>query len=206
MTPLYYGPSGQKMVWFEGDSLLSRYPLTTPESDINFTCRTAYDTIRASTPSGVTILSLGGQFMSTINTNKGTDIIPYIKAGHIVVVLAGTNDLGTGAATAAQLYALMISFRDSVRATRAKIVMCTIPARDFSGDSVGLLTAISDTNALINNSGDFDAVANLWGNANLNTRAGCSNGTYYHTDKLHLVSGGSNLVASIISTAVLSVA
>lgn len=127
-----------------------------------------------------------------------TKIAPILRKGDIVFIWEITNDIHYDL-TGQQAYDNIITYCGLVRALGCKVVVGTYIYRDATGDNATVNSRGVDCNNLLiaNNLTDFDGLVRFDLNSNFNTLAGCSNTTYYTTDKLHLSNTGYALCAKI---------
>jgi hypothetical protein len=117
------------------------------------------------------------------------------------VLWEGTNDIYANSLTGAQAWAKVVTYISAVVATGAQLVICTIIARDYSGEPAGVMdTEIPAYNTLVRaNTALGYTVCDLAADSHFDARADASNTTYYNADKLHLALTGQNLVATLLT-------
>lgn len=201
---VYRGRPLQRQFISEGDSYSNLKAGTTAPNTADYNgyylVQSIYDSIRATRTLAFTSLALSGRKMSEINTAKSTAIIPYLRYNDVVFLEAGSNDIGTDSAYALTVYNNLTSYSTSVRATGAKLVLCTIIARDYNGtDPAYVMTRIDSVNALIrtNQASICDALCDIAANSNFDQKSDTSNTTYYETDKAHPKTAGWNIWISL---------
>lgn len=162
-----------------------------------------YDAVRSGRTLAYTSLALAGRTQTQINAALGTNISPRARYNDVVVLWEGTNDMYLNDLSGADAYANLVTYRNAVIALGAKLVVCTVIARDYVDDDPDLMDRIDAYNVLVrNNSGLFTAVCDLAANAAFDTRADASNTTYYNADKIHQAQGGQDLVITLLTPVV----
>ncbi len=123
----------------------------------------------------------------------------------IVVINAGTNDLGTSLRTAAQACNDLLYICGRIRSKGAISVVCTLPARNKAGDPADIETQRTNYNTLVrNSSASIDVVCDVGADTMFDTQSDCDNTANYHTDKLHMDFSGSVRQVSLVTTSVTS--
>jgi hypothetical protein len=198
------GTSGQKRIFFEGNSLTNLAALTTTptlaEYNANYVAVSVYNTLKGSYNLCYQSYAISGQTGTQILSASAS--IPFLKKGDVVIYWEGTNDIYVNGLTGQQAFDNVSPFVALVLAKGAKIIVCTALARDFSLDNGTVLSRIGDYNTLIRaNTSLGYTLCDLGANTLFDDRADCSNSTYYVPDKLHLKTAGSDIqVTSIVSS------
>lgn len=191
----------QKQVFFEGNSLFNNRAGVNASGGYYCAIKT-YQNSAATKDIVFFSRAIGGQTQTQINANIATKITPFVRRGDVIVLWEGTNDLSVNALTGAQAYANLVTYANTVRALGAKLIICTVIARDFTTDAADLMDRIDDYNELVraNQSSICDALCDLAADPLFDTRADASNTTYYLADKLHQTQVGQDYIAGLIST------
>ncbi len=121
---------------------------------------------------------------------------------NIFICWLGTNDITSGY-TAAQIQTAIRAITDPARAAGFKVVGCTITPR---GDALwtgtpGFETVRTTLNTNLKADTNFDAVVDL---ASVSQLTNPANGTYYHSDQLHFIDAGLQVIADTIRPVILS--
>lgn len=202
---MYYASTpNTKRLFIQGNSLLDT-GLNHLVNNQKYVTYTLYDNIRANYPSlSLHDYSISGQDQVQINALMTAQFTPQmVRPWDVVVNWEGTNNLSHyPTKTGAQAFADLQTWVSHVSQYTSKIIICTIIARDITGDPADLMTRINDFNVLVRANYSGNNLCDLAANSNLWPRSAASNTTYYDTDKLHLVSGGQNLVISLLTTAI----
>lgn len=135
-----------------------------------------------------------------MNEDIPDHILPFLRYDDIIVLWEGTNDLRFNVLSGADGFQNVVDYSEIVRPAGAKLVFCTITARDFSLDDADLMDRIDDYNTLARaNQSYFDAFCDLAGDPVFDTKADASNATYYDADKLHFTQAGYDKVVELLS-------
>lgn len=190
-----------QQILFEGNSLLNLGPITLSVSgadyDKQYVPLAIYNSLRV------------GRKLSTfcyaIESRTGTQIlaeqlaVSSIKPRDILVYWEGTNDMYLNGLTGAQAFTNVTDYLTLALAKGAQVVIGTVAARDYSLDSADLMTRISDYNTLVrNNTALGYTVCDIGADSLFDTRADCSNATYYATDKIHMVIAGQDIISTLL--------
>jgi lysophospholipase L1-like esterase len=190
----------QQKIVFEGNSLLARASGGALDGG-HYTPSTVYNNIRSGRVLRYTSLAIAGRNQTQINASLATNITPYIVANDIIVLWEGTNDMYTNGLSGAAAFANVLTYRDAVTALGAKLVVCTVIARDYTLDAVDLMDRIGAYNTLVRaNTHLFTAVCDLALDSHFDARADASDTNYYNADKIHQSLGGQDLVVSLLTT------
>lgn len=191
----------QRKIIFEGNSLFNLGPNTSSVQNGHYIPSTVYAGLTGRI-FAYTSLAISARTQTQINTDVSTAIIPIVRPNDIIVLWEGTNDINLNALTAAQAYSNLTTYASTVRALGAKLVVCTVIARDQVGDPGDLMTRIDSYNALIRaSSGTFDVICDLAADASFDTRADASSSDYT-ADKLHLATTGQAKVVALLITSI----
>lgn len=190
ITSSAYPALSSRQVVFEGDSITvsgtagSQYPDVT----INTLGRAANDYAN---------LGASGQSLSTILTNAPTAVIPYLNAGDVVCLFAGTNDIKLGATNSA-VYDNTVSYCALARATGAKVVVFTIMKRtDYDPTMEGYRAAFNS--ALRSGWNGFaDGLADT-GNETTHPELDFSATPANFSDGIHPTDAGCSAIAAIVA-------
>jgi lysophospholipase L1-like esterase len=119
-------------------------------------------------------------------------------APKVAVVWEGTNDIVVNGASAATAYANLVTLAQALRAAGyTKIVMGTVlPRTGLSNTTRGTLNT-----SIRGNTADWDAVADVGGNATIGADGADTNTTYYH-DGVHLTAAGNAIAAPVFRAAI----
>lgn len=198
---LYSGTYGRKIV-FAGDSIFNCTGVTPIVLGGQYIPTTCYNSLISGRVLMITSFASTGNTLSAIDTNFASKEGVTLRYSDIYVIQAVTNDLGTDLKTAAQAYASLTSICAKARVLGAKIIVCTMPARDKAGDPADIETQRTDYNNLViaNSPNICDYVCGFGADPVFDTQADCANATYYATDLLHLAIGGSNVEATLLTT------
>lgn len=193
----------QRRIFFEGNSLMN--------CAINFG-GTGGQYIPNQVYSGLTksklamfSYAISGRNQTQINAALPTNIYPYLLEGDLIVLWEGTNDMYTNGLSGADAYANLVTYSTAVRSRGAKLIVCNVIARDFSGDAADLMnTRIPAYNQLTrdNSSSICDAFVDLASYPEFDTRSDASNLTYYNADKIHQATAGQTLVINGLISAI----
>lgn len=194
-------------IFFEGNSLTA----LSSNSDVvgdQHVARTAYETIiQSKSKIAMFSFAVSGRTQTLINASFSTNISPMLRPNDIVFNWEGTNDLSVNALSASAAFANLVTHCNNVKAIGGRFVVGTVAARDYAGDAGDLMTRIDAYNVLVRaNSSTYGyTICDIAANANFATRAATANTTYYKADKLHMTTAGQDLVASLISTSLLTI-
>ena len=194
-----------RRIHFEGNSLTA---LDSNSNTVNgqYVAQTAYNTIAASR-NNVSIVSfaVSGRTSTQINAAMGTQILASIQPRDAVIYWEGTNEMQVNGTSAADAFALVVTYRNGIWSYSPSLYICTVAARDLAGDDADLMTRIDAYNVLVrNNASTYGyTVVDIGGMPEFDTRADASNTTYYKADKIHMTTAGQNLAAGKMSTAYL---
>lgn len=162
-----------------------------------------YNNIRTGHRVGIYNLSISGRNQTQINADIATKIAPWIKTNDICVVWEGTNDMYTNGLSGADAFANLMTYVNTVHEYGAKVVVCTVIARDYVLDAPDLMDRVDAYNALVRaNASSFECIADLGADSRFDTRADASNGIYYNADKIHQSAVGQDVVFALITTAI----
>jgi len=125
-------------------------------------------------------------------------------ASDIVVIMAGSNDLAVNGTSAATTYSYIVSLCQLIQLSGYQVVICTITARNGSGDNGGF-----DANRLTVNSNIrlnwrtfANACADVGSDAVLGQSSQTTNTTYFFSDQIHPVNAGYVLLANYVTQAI----
>jgi lysophospholipase L1-like esterase len=200
-------PLDSRKIIFEGNSL-SDLSATGFVYNENYVPGTVFNNVKALTDPDLVYycFSKSGRTQTEINASISSLITPNVKANDIIFLWEGTNDMFVNGLSGAAAYANLITYRNTVVAMGAKLVVGTVAARDWATDDADLMDRIDDYNDLIRaNSGLFHGVADIAASTLFDTKADASNTTYYLSDKLHLTQAGYDAVIAIITPVVTSI-
>jgi len=149
----------------------------------------------------------GGAYLGASGTTlvtEATDLATTYRAGkskHVAILAGGTNDLGTGAASAATVLGYAQSWATTMKGAGWYVAICTVATR---GDAAW--SGAKETQRLAYNSGlsglsDLDAVIDV---AGLTELSDPNNATYFDTDKLHWLDPAFVAVEALIRPVVLA--
>lgn len=201
-----YGEKRQRNLIFEGNSLTDLGQDGGPVYG-QYIPLTVYANVRTGRVLNYRCYSISGRTQTQINASLPTNILPFIKAGDIIVNWEGTNDLFVNSLSAADAYANLVTYSQAVRAMGVKLVICTVIARDFATDPPDLMDRVDAYNVLVRNNASSicEAVCDLGADAMFDTRADTANGTNYKADKVHLATAGQNNVITLMTTSINSI-
>lgn len=185
-----------RKIYFEGNSL-SNYG---PGNILNghYMPRRAYGFLTAYNVA-MKDLAVSARTQTMINADVATNILSDLRKGDVIVLWEGTNDIRFNTLTGAQGWANVVTYSNIVRPAGAKLIVCTITARDFSLDDADLMDRIDAYNVLARaNPSVYDALCDLAADPVFDTRADASNTTYYNADKLHFTQAGYDKVADLL--------
>lgn len=165
---------------------------------------------------GITMLNYnGGGFsgrtaatVATYASNRATRC-KQANATNIVIVFAGSNDMGLTATPPATVLTSLQSITTTYRAAGYKVVMCTILPRNgaFGGGQTGTQFEIDrqSLNTSIRNAGSalWDALCDMGGNPLIGDVANLT--TYFPADQVHLNDAGYAILAALAQKAVMDV-
>lgn len=192
----------QRQIFFEGNSLFARATGGSVDNG-HFIPVSIYDAVRSGRTLAYRSLAIAGRTQTQINSSLSTNILPHARYNDVIVLWEGTNDMYVNDLSGAAAYANLVTYRDAVVALGAKLVVCTVIARDYVDDDADLMDRIDAYNALVMaNSSLFTAVCALHQDAAFNARADASNLTYYNADKIHQAQGGQDLVVTLLTPVV----
>lgn len=144
-------------------------------------------------------LAISARTQTMINTDVAANVLSDLRKGDVIVLWEGTNDLRFNTLSGAQGWANVVTYANIVRPAGAKLIVCTITARDFSLDDADLMDRIDAYNVLARaNSSVYDALCDVAADPVFDTRADASNTTYYNADKLHLTATGYDKVSDLL--------
>lgn len=199
-----YGIPLQRNIIFEGNSLFNRQTGGATDGG-QYIPVTVYNNVRATYPLAYQSRAISGRNQSQINAAITTNIAPFAKRNDVMVIWEGTNDLYTNGVTGQQAYDNLMTYVTTVRGYGAKVVVCTVIARDYALDPADLMDRIAAYNTLIrNNTSNFDAVCDLAADPVFDTRADASNTTYYNADKIHQAQGGQDQVVTLLTATLIA--
>jgi hypothetical protein len=196
--------SPQRRIIFEGNSLMN-YSAEPLFLFGHYIPQTVYNNVRtAHFKLAYTSYAISGRTQTLINASLSTNITPFVKAGDIILIWEGTNDMGVNALSGAAAFANVVTYLNTVAPYGVKVVLCTVIARDMTGDAADLMTRIGDYNTLIRNSASTYGytVCDLAADTHFDARADASDATYYNADKIHQALVGQDLVISLMTTSV----
>jgi len=188
-----------RQIFFEGNSLFARSSGNTVNG--HYIPNQVYTNITDSGAFAFHSYALGGQTMTTINDNKQTQIVQWLKDRDIVILWEIVNDVRTNNSTGQQVFDLLKSYYTSVKASGAKLLLVTGIASDFAGDAADVWTRVSDCNTLIRAtpSDVCDAYADAGNDSRFDSVADTANTDNYNADKIHLTQAGYDAIEGIIS-------
>jgi hypothetical protein len=139
----------------------------------------------------LTMLDSVAKTTKQINNQKYITVGKIANKGDVVILWEITNDLFVNNVSVDSGYSHVKLYCDYVRnIIKAKVIICTMIARDYSTDPSDLWTRGQAINSLIvtNKHSICDTLIDLGSLSIFNSKAGCSNSLYYDTDRLHLTS------------------
>lgn len=156
-------------------------------------------------------LAAGGESMATILTQTAT-VDALVGTNAVAVLLAGGNDLAQDT-TAAAIHANIQTWCAGRQAAGFRVVVCTLTpltadaCPDGAGGFTDRETKRQAVNTLIqaNWASYADALADVASNANIGDPGDNTDLTYYQVDQIHLNWLGKEVLADIVSTAILSI-
>lgn len=198
----HYGNYKPRQLFFEGNSLMN-YDNNSTVLYGSYVPVSIYDSVKTSNLS-YSSRAISSRTQTQINTSLNVNILPFLNKKDIIVIWEGTNDMAVNNLSGAAAFANLKTYINTVNTYSAKIIVCTVIARDYITDSANLMTRISSYNQLVKDSSILYnyTVADVGAITNLVLRSDCSNTTYYHADKIHLVTTGYNLVINLIKTTI----
>lgn len=178
---------------FDGDSRTSGYLLSSPITDGYWPELAASLMSESMWYSGVAV---AGQRLSTCITNLSGNVTHSLDSTYTknaVCIFAGVNDVVSDGKTAAQVYASLVSYSQTVKAAGANtVILCIDYAMGLtSGEKTAMQSLIA---LLLANTSDFDIKVRFDQITGLNDW-NSFNSTYYQTDNVHLKAAGQVLLA-----------
>jgi hypothetical protein len=156
---------------------------------------TVYNNVRVGRALRMTSYAVNSRTQTLINNDIGTNILPYIRPGDAIDLWEGTNDFFVNGLTSAQAYANFLTYARTVRSKGAKLMVCSIIARNWATDPPDMMTRIGEYNTLLrDNPSEYDILCDLALEPEFDQIGDTANGTYYLADELHQAVGGQNLV------------
>lgn len=146
---------------------------------------------------------ISGQAIADMDADQATSIsrcrLPVAK-NNVVFCFGGTNDI-EGGASAATVYADMVTYSTACRAAGQKVIVGTIIDRDWGSSDAAKDIVRAQVNAMIRAQGvdDFDGVADFAARAEFQD---ASDTDYFMTDDIHPNAAGCALLAEILATEV----
>lgn len=146
---------------------------------------------------------ISGQAVTDMDADQATSVsrcrLPVAK-NNIALCFGGTNDI-EAAATAATVYADMVTYSTAARAAGQKCIVGTIIDRDWGSSDAAKDIVRAQVNAMIRASGtdDFDGVADFAARAEF---ADASDTDYYMSDAIHPNEAGCVILAEVLATEV----
>lgn len=134
---------------------------------------------------------------------EGVDLVDNVNrqnVQNILLVWAGTNDIGTGS-TAVQTHDRLVAYCKARRLAGKKVIVATCIDRLWTTGSDAIRTAYNDL-ILANWRSYSDGLAHYAGDPVLGVVGASNNTTYYNADKLHLKTAGYGRAAAIGAEAV----
>lgn len=194
------GERGHRNLIFEGNSLTDLGQDGGPVYG-QYVPLTVYANVRTGRVLNYRCYAISGRTQTQINASLPTNILPFIKAGDVIVNWEGTNDLFVNGLTAQAAYDNLVTYSQAVRAMGVKLMICTVIARDYVSDPADLMDRIDAYNVLVrtNAASICEVVCDLGADAMFNTRADTANGTNYKADKVHLATAGQNNVITLMT-------
>jgi lysophospholipase L1-like esterase len=194
-----------KQIIMHGNSLFNLYANTTTQGG-HYCATKVYENLIAGNVQKLALvnLSINGNPTTTKINNWNTQTLPVIKADDVVVLWEITNDVNVNALSGAQAYANLVTFANLVRGVGAKIVCCTAIPRNNVSDTDQNARNFDCNTLLRSSSGVFDLVVDLNTDTRFDAQSDANDATYYQADKLHLTTAGSDIIASMISTAMIN--
>ena len=202
---LLYNTKGRNLV-FDGDSFFDQYVGSPVVVGGQYIPTGAYNNIISGRKIATTRFGTSGDTIVSSITNFSATTGSVIRSGDVVVFECVTNDLGTNGSTAAQAYADLTTYCGLVHAAGAKVVVCTMTARDKVGDPGDIETQRLAYNASVvaNAGGIADAICDVGADPMFDTQADCANATNYNADKLHLTTAGQDNYITLLSATLTS--
>lgn len=192
----------QRKLIFEGNSL-SAFAVNSSFANGYYIPQAVYTNVKAThLPLVYTCLAISGRNQTQINTDIETNIRPIAAPGDIIVLWEGTNDMYTNGLSGAVAYANLVTYINTVKTYGARVVVCTVIARDYALDRADLMTDVDSYNNLVrsNASSLGITVCDLAADPLFDTRADASNGTYYNGDKIHQATAGQDQMITLMTT------
>lgn len=169
-------------------------------------------------PWGMVNLGVGGQSLGSMVTNAAANVDPKynpINDYTIVIVLwGGTNDLGTGSRTPAQVFADLQTYGNARQAVGWKVVILSLLPRSatsptFEADRqtlkgllLGDFTVPTGFTNIWTGGSYADALVDLASDSVIGLPGSQSNLTYFNADQVHLTDAGYAIVAGYVKDAV----
>lgn len=210
MLSANHGYPRQRNLIFEGNSLFNG--AADGSENGHYITKSLYDNFKASYNIAMYDYSVFGRTNTLIFSEITTHINPLLKKNDVIVYWEGTNDMKVNSLTGTQSFANLVSYLTVVNTTGAKIIVCTVIARDYQGvnpDPAALMdTYIPQYNTLVrNNAATYGyTVCDLAADPKFDQRADANNATYYRaSDATHLVQAGSDAVIALINTTLTTV-
>lgn len=167
---------------------------------------TVYGNFYPSTKLALGSYAIAGRQCHTMESEKVTNFSRY-GVGDVVVYWEITNECDVQGTSAADCFTQIQQFSDYVRSRGMKFVFMTALARDKAGDAADLLTRIQATNQLVRNAGSsiYDAICDCGADSRFNSRGnetttGCSDTTYYSTDKIHITPAAGSIIITMLNS------
>lgn len=132
---------------------------------------------------------------SDFNANEALILSRYSSVRRVVFVHKGTNDMGLGSRTAAQLYANLQTYCAAVRSGGGMVIVSTLlPRTSYGTSSLGEFTTFN-TNVRTNWASFADGFVDFANNATMGAGGAAANTTLY-SDGLHPTAYGNSLLAA----------
>lgn len=198
---IMFSSKKHKIIFFEGNSLTA-YDNNSTAVGGQYVAQKVYGNIIATKSSiAMTSFAVSGRTQTMINAAISTNITPNLNDGDCIVLWEGTNDMSVNGLSAADAFAAVVTYVNTVKALGAIVIVGTVAARDMVGDASDLMTRIDAYNVLVRAGASTYGytVADIGASALFDTRADASNATYYKADKIHMTTAGQDTAALILS-------
>jgi lysophospholipase L1-like esterase len=182
---------------FDGDSLTAGYYSSVPE--LNYPSQ-----LMAGKLAVWNNVAVPGQRIDELEADAASrvDTLYDEEAGaNVCVVLMGANDIIQGWTTQRN-YNELAKYCRSRRDAGWRVVLCTLPASDYTGN---YLVRRAELNDYINTNSDVlcDAVADLAVSPLVGVDGAQDNATYFNADGLHFADAGFTEIAAIVEPAII---
>lgn len=122
---------------------------------------------------------------------------------NILAIWGGINDLMWSEETPQQILSLLQTYWQNARGAGFKVLAFTITPSSYAGIEADFESRRQALNTLIRQaSANYDALADLAADSRIGQAGDELNTTYFYTDRVHMVDGGFQVVASIVEAAI----